>query len=109
GIEPAVVGSPRPPALKAGEPTRYPDTSAAEVSGSSWVILHGTPVEKRARGEEVREKSAGLDNRARHKATLRGSERHVHASSAVSKSSRGAPRKMPSSTPMASRGESRWQ
>src|SRR5205823_3861758 len=35
GIEPAVVGSPRPPALKAGEPTRYPDTSAAEVTWSA--------------------------------------------------------------------------
>src|SRR4051794_5201410 len=34
GIEPAGVGSPRPPALKAGEPTRYPDTSVPEVTWS---------------------------------------------------------------------------
>src|SRR4029078_7960705 len=33
GIEPAVAGSLRPPALKAGEPTRYPDTSGSEGSG----------------------------------------------------------------------------
>ena len=45
GIEPAVVGSPRPPALKAGEPTRYPDTSEAEVSWSVRVNSHDALVE----------------------------------------------------------------
>ncbi|MDQ1376529.1 MAG: hypothetical protein QOE15_702 [Acidimicrobiaceae bacterium] len=33
GIEPAGQGSPVPTALKAAEPTRYPDTSAAQASG----------------------------------------------------------------------------
>jgi hypothetical protein len=60
------------------------------------VNSHDVLVEKRSRGEEVREKSASLDNRPRHEATLCGSDRHVYAPSAVSKSSRGAPRKMPS-------------
>jgi len=33
GIEPAGRGSPVPPALKAGEPTRYSDTSTGDGTG----------------------------------------------------------------------------
>jgi hypothetical protein len=62
--------------LKAGEPTRYPDTSAGEVIWSAGVHSPVALVEKCTRGEEVREKSASLDNRARHETTLCG--RHQH-------------------------------
>ena len=36
GIEPAGRGSLVPAALKAVEPTRYPDTSAANATGLTW-------------------------------------------------------------------------
>ncbi len=79
GIEPAVVGSPRPPALKAGEPTRYPDTSGAEDSWSALVNRARHVVDNARSLRRPRENPASLDNTPRHETTLRGRNEHDSA------------------------------